>query len=90
MENLTIKSRLIFTPGWKYIYAGSQFAVWRFTPGKDFNAIVFIDMVSNLLTLHPYSTGIDFSRQNLTSVQTTTKVDPRAVRVKIFLMVVDQ
>ena len=34
--------------------------------------------------VNPYSAGIDFSHQNLTS-----KVDPRTVRVKIFLMAVD-
>ena len=33
---------------------------------------------------YPYSTGIDFSRQFL-----TTKVDPRTVRVKICILVVD-
>ena len=33
---------------------------------------------------NPYSAGIDFSRQNLTS-----KVDPRTERIKIFLMTVD-
>ena len=40
----------------------------------------------------PYSAGIDFSRQNLTSVDVrilTTKVDLRTVRINIFLMVVD-
>ena len=37
-----------------------------------------------ILTLNPYRAGIDFSRQNL-----TTKVDTRAVGVKIFLMAVD-
>ena len=43
--------------------------------------------------LKPYSAGIDFSRQNLTSTDRrqilTTKVNPRAVRVKIFIMVVN-
>ena len=34
--------------------------------------------------LNPFSAGIDFSRQIL-----TTKVYPRTVGVKIFLMVVD-
>ena len=47
---------------------------------------------------NPYSAGIDFSRQNLTSVDesdvcrrqiVTTKVDPRTVRVNIFIMAVD-
>ena len=35
-------------------------------------------------TFNPYSSGIDFSRQIL-----TTKVDPRAARVKMFVMAVD-
>ena len=35
-------------------------------------------------TFNPYSVGIDFSRQNLTSV-----VNPCTVRVNIFLMAVD-
>ena len=46
--------------------------------------------------INPYSAGIDFSRQNLTSVDVscrrqilTTKVDPRAARAKIFIMAVD-
>ena len=49
--------------------------------------------------INPYSAGIDFSRQNLTSGDVrfdicrrqvlTTKVYPRTVRVKIFLMVLD-
>ena len=57
--------------------------------------------------LNPYSAGIDFGRQNMTSVRIwssenwsseydvcrrqilTTKVDPRTVRVKLFLMAVD-
>ena len=34
--------------------------------------------------VNPYSAGIDFSRQNLTSI-----VDPRTVRINIFLMAVD-
>ena len=34
--------------------------------------------------LNPYSAGIDFSRQILTS-----KVDPRTVRVQIFILAVD-
>ena len=34
--------------------------------------------------VYSYSAEIDFSRQNVTS-----KVDPRAVRVKIFVMAVD-
>ena len=41
-------------------------------------------LVHTASTVNPYSAGIDFSRQNL-----TTKVDPRAVRVKILLMAVD-
>ena len=40
---------------------------------------LLVDMMIN-----PYSAGIDFSRQIL-----TTKVDPRTVRVKIFIMAVD-
>ena len=36
---------------------------------------------------NPYSTGIDFSRQNLTSVE--SKVDPGTVRVKSLLFTVD-
>ena len=36
--------------------------------------------------LNPYSAGVDFSRENLTSVDRrqiiTTKVDPRTVKVK--------
>ena len=53
--------------------------------------------------LNPYSAGIDFSRQNLTSVahsagidfsrqnlmSVASKIDPRTVREKIFLMAVD-
>ena len=39
--------------------------------------------IYRLHCFNPYSAGIDFSRQNL------TKVDPRTVRVKIFLMAVD-
>ena len=46
-----------------------------------------------ILTLDPYSAGIDFSRQNMTSTDVRFwrlfKVDPRTVRVKIFLMVID-
>ena len=34
--------------------------------------------------INPYSAGIDFSHQNLTS-----KVHPRTVRVDIFIMAVD-
>ena len=36
------------------------------------------------MEFNPHSAGIDFSRQNLTS-----KVDPRTVREKIYLMAVD-
>ena len=36
---------------------------------------------------NPYSAGINFSRQDLTS--TTSKVDPRTVKVNICIMVVD-
>ena len=39
-----------------------------------------------LINLNPYRAGIDFSYQNLIL---TTKVDPRTVRAKIFLMAVD-
>ena len=36
-------------------------------------------------TIRPYTAGIDFRRQNLTSVEIlTSKVDPRTVRVKYF------
>ena len=48
------------------------------------------------ISAFPYSAGIDFSRQNLTSVDSgrcqilTTKVDPALqVRVEILLMNVD-
>ena len=35
--------------------------------------------------INPYSAGIDFSRRQIL----TTKVNPRTVRIKIFLMAVD-
>ena len=54
----------------------------RFTAG-DTDVSVHI---TRSVTINPYSAGIDFSRQNLTS---TSKVDPRTVRLIIFLMVVD-
>ena len=43
------------------------------------------------VNFNPYRAGTDFSRQNLTSRRQilTTKVDPRAVRVEIFLVAVD-
>ena len=41
-------------------------------------------MTDMLVGINPSSVGIDFSRQNLTS-----KVDPRTVRLKIFIMTVD-
>ena len=41
-------------------------------------------MEERITMINPYSAGIDFSRQIL-----TTKVDPRTVRVNIFIMVVD-
>ena len=37
--------------------------------------------------VNPYSAGIDFSRQNLTS--SSSKVDPGTVSVKIFILAVD-
>ena len=39
--------------------------------------------------INPYSAEIYFSRQVCRRQILTTKVDPRTVRVKIFLMVVD-
>ena len=42
------------------------------------------NMLYQRVIVNPYSAGIDFSRQNL-----TTKVDPRTVRIKIFIMAVD-
>ena len=39
-------------------------------------------------SVNPYSAGIDFSHQNLRQIL-TTKVDPRTVRVEIFLMAID-
>ena len=43
---------------------------------------------SSGLEVNPYSAGIDFRRQNLTSLSQilTSKVDLRTVRVKIFIM----
>ena len=49
------------------------------------------------MAFSPYSTGIDFKRQNLTILTSkvcrrqilTSKVDPRTVRVNKFLMAVD-
>ena len=43
-----------------------------------------LDKIKSFFLFNPYSAGIDFSRQNLTS-----KVNPRTARVEIFLMVVD-
>ena len=42
------------------------------------------DPNKNILAFNPDSAGIDFSRQILTS-----NVDPRTVRVKIFIMAID-
>ena len=44
--------------------------------------------------VNPYSAGIDFRRQNMTYVLCrrqilTSKIDPRAVKVKIFIMSAD-
>ena len=44
----------------------------------------FSCIVQNAIYINPYSAGIDFRRQILTS-----KVDPRTVIVKIFMMAVD-
>ena len=44
------------------------------------------------MVFNPYSAGIDFSHQNLTSADVRSwrlKVYPRTVRMKIFLMAVD-
>ena len=38
--------------------------------------------------LNPYSAGIDFGCQNLTSID-VSKVDPCTVREKIYILVVD-
>ena len=51
---------------------------------------VCINRGEHFFQFNPYSTGIDFSRQNLTSVDIlTSTVDPRTVRVTIFTMTVD-
>ena len=44
-----------------------------------------------IVKVKPYSAGIDFSRQNLTSVDVrfSRLVHPRTVRVKVFLLTVD-
>ena len=44
-------------------------------------------MLNGCVAINPYSAGIDFSRQNLPSVD--VRFDPRTVGVKILLMVVD-
>ena len=77
----------------------STFRPWRLRPRTlplteaPHNTNSLRDYTGKLHILHgqafakkvnPYSTGIDFRRQNLTS-----KVDPRTERVKIFLMAVD-
>ena len=46
--------------------------------------LLFVYAMLYCLILCPYSAGINFSRQILTS-----KIDPRTVRVNIFLMAVD-
>ena len=38
--------------------------------------------------MNPFRAGIDVSRQNLTSINVTSKVDPRTVGVKMFTMAV--
>ena len=55
---------------------------------------VTVYVVKSILLFNPYSAGIDFSRQILTGIDFSrqilaTKVDPRTVRVKTFLMTVD-
>ena len=42
----------------------------------------------NLTNLNPYSAGIDFRRQNQTSVNQTSKFDPRTVREQMFILTV--
>ena len=54
-------------------------------------------LVYIVMPLNPYSAGIDFRRQNLTSGSTlddrrqilTSEVDHRTERIKIFIMAVD-
>ena len=44
--------------------------------------IIYLKKRYTEINLNPYSAGIDFSRQNLTSVDVT-------IKVKIFIMAVD-
>ena len=53
---------------------------------------VFTYENQSIKLFNPYSTGIDFSDQNLTSVDVKilmSKVDPRAVKANIFIVTVD-
>ena len=51
--------------------------------GKEINRLTAA--IEVVITLYPYIAGIDFRRQNLTS-----KVDPRDVRLKIFIMAIEE
>ena len=44
--------------------------------------MVYIKIYFSIVRVNPYSAGIDFSRQNL-----TTKVDPRTVRVMVIMAI---
>ena len=51
------------------------------------------ELNKTFMMIDPFSAGTNFIRQNLTSVDgrqiLTTKVDPRTVRVNIFLLTID-
>ena len=64
------------------------FLMWiSYARYKHFSFKFFYRMLSSFLSLNPYSTGIDFRRHNMTSLQTSdSKVD---IRVKNCMLAID-
>ena len=66
-------------------HGGQFFSIWnhhKYLSCFWFILIHMSWMYGKYKYAYSYSAGIDFSRHNLTSTDVTSKVDPRAVRVK--------
>ena len=60
-------------------------AIRKLQVGENYSYLFNLCLALRMMMFNPYSAGIDFSRRQIL----TSKIDPRNVRLKLFIMAVN-